>query len=487
MIIRNKYQILDRIGVGGMGFVYRARHLTFNERCAIKIVKDSIAGDAAFLRRFQTEAIVTRRLRHPNAVRVEDFDYTEDDRPFIVMELVEGKNLSDVLEQEGPLRVPRAVRIAMQVAGAIGVAHKLGIVHRDIKPGNIILTTNEQGQEIAKVLDFGIAKLREAAGEAEPCMTMTGMVVGTPFYMSPEQFMGKKVGEEIDGRTDIYSLGIVLYQMVTAQLPFEGDTLHSLMLQHLKGTLRAPHELKPELEIPESLSRVILRAIAKSRDERFQTGEDFITALDQAANLTSPRSANLLVSPDTTTAWSSHESQISNSGAQHLDLQPRIFSLKHVLRVVALCLLGVLVAGFGYRKYQSVRRERIESEIAEKLKAAASPTLRQAGIRVSVSDAREVTLDGNVPNSEDFTAAQSLAASVPGVVHVTNRVKFMPADSDSLINKGMTFLDSGDYSSAIDCFRRASTDPKVVEAAQKLLDRARQAQQTEEELLKERR
>ena len=272
MIIRNKYKILDRIGVGGMGVVYRGRHLTFNEVCAIKIVNDVIAGDANFLQRFQKEAVVTRKLRHPNAVRVDDFDYTEDGRPFIVMELVEGKNIGEILQEEGPFRVPRAVRIATQVARALGVAHKLGVVHRDIKPGNILLTTDEQGQETAKVLDFGIAKLREVAGDANAGMTMTGMVVGTPLYMSPEQFMGKKAGEEIDGRTDIYSLGVVLYQMVTAQLPFEGDTLYSLMMQHVEGTVRPPHELVPELHIPESLSRVILKSIDKSREQTISDG-----------------------------------------------------------------------------------------------------------------------------------------------------------------------------------------------------------------------
>ncbi|MFZ1159583.1 MAG: serine/threonine-protein kinase, partial [Candidatus Sulfotelmatobacter sp.] len=284
MIIRNKYEIMGRIGIGGMGVVYRGRHLTFNEVCAIKIVNDAIAGDANFLQRFQTEAVVTRKLRHPNAVRVDDFDYTDDGRPFIVMELVEGKNISEILHEEGPLRVPRAIRIATQSARALGVAHKLGIVHRDIKPGNIIITTNEQGQETAKVLDFGIAKLLESAGDAKPGMTMTGMMVGTPLYMSPEQFMGKKAGDDIDGRTDIYSLGVVLYQMVTARLPFEGDTIYSLMMQHMEGNVRPPHELVPELNIPESLSRVILKAIAKSRDQRFQTAEEFIAGLDRVEN-----------------------------------------------------------------------------------------------------------------------------------------------------------------------------------------------------------
>jgi serine/threonine protein kinase len=551
MIIRNKYEIVDRIGVGGMGVVYKARHLTFNEMCAIKIVNDVISGDANFLQRFQKEAVVTRKLRHPNAVRVDDFDYTDDGRPFIVMELVEGKNIGEILTEEGPFRVPRAVRIATQVARALGVAHKLGIVHRDIKPGNILLTIDEQGQESAKVLDFGIAKLRDAVGDASTGMTMTGMLVGTPLYMSPEQFMGKKAGGEIDGRTDIYSLGVVLYQMLTAQLPFEGDTLYSLMMQHMEGTVRPPHELVPQLHIPEALSGVILKAIDKARDQRFQSAEELIAALDQigtdslrdeqvlndqSASVSAPSvfpgskatpvptkaapsgAANTVTPPSTAvappavaiTAQPSLSSSVSTapppadsvlvkSAAQHLFLQPRTFRLKHLLILLVLGFAAVFVAGVGYLKYQSLRRMRIESAVTEKLNAAPSATLRQAALRVFVSDTREVVLDGNVSSQEDSASAEALAASVPGVTRVTNRVRVIPAvisgggptgdaaeSPDSLIHKGTAFLDSGDYSAAIDCFRKAAADPKN-KGAQELLDRAQRAQKTEEELLRKRR
>jgi serine/threonine protein kinase len=577
MIIRNKYEILGRLGIGGMGVVYRGRHLTFNEVCAIKIVNDAIAGDANFLQRFQTEAVVTRKLRHPNAVRVDDFDYTDDGRPFIVMELVEGKNIGEILHAEGPLRVSRAVRVATQAARALGVAHKLGIVHRDIKPGNIILATDEQGQETAKVLDFGIAKLLEAAGDAKPGMTMTGMMVGTPLYMSPEQFMGKKAGDDIDGRTDIYSLGVVLYQMVTARLPFEGDTIYSLMMQHMEGNPRPPHELVPELNIPESLSRVILKAIDKSRDKRFQTAEEFIAGLDQAesdqatnapvssavvdynaaaseeapikqiTNVAAPAGGSQIgpsQSPTSQVAPSQLKSQTSQtpklmtpapsaapptpsplpaepslagtiatapapdsvlvkSAAQHVLLQPKKFRLGQLLTLVALILAAALVAGVGYVKYQSLRRLRIESAVNEKLDAA-SPTLRNAAIRVFVSDTREVFLDGSVSSNEDWTAAEGLAASVPGVTGVSNRLLVVPSrgaavapaavaptavsgeSAESLVSRGAAFLDAGDYPAAIDCFQKASADPNN-KGAKELLDRARRAQKTEEELLRKRR
>lgn len=580
MIIRNKYQIQERIGVGGMGVVYRALHLTFNEVCAIKIVNDVIGGDANFLQRFQTEAVVTRKLRHPNAVRVDDFDYTDDGRPFIVMELVEGRNIGEILQQEGPFRVPRAVRIATQAARALGVAHKLGVVHRDIKPGNIILTADEQGEEIAKVLDFGIAKLREAAGTDQPGMTMTGMVVGTPLYMSPEQFMGKKAGGEIDGRTDIYSLGVVLYQMVTAQLPFEGDTPYSLMMQHLQGTVRPPHELVPELHIPESLSRVILKAIDKSREQRFQTAEEFIAGLDQVKdgpatagqvanaivesepitsvptvkepveNIAAPTASRISPVSPTPPPTQSRDSQVStappksgttnaanaptpvdvpsvssvpvqpshdniptpradsavvNSAAQHLFLQPKTFRVKHFLILVALLAATAAVSGVGYLKYQTLRRLRIESAVLEKLSSAQSAALRQGAVRVFVSDGREVYLDGKVPSKNDFDAAGEMAGSVSDVTRVINRVEYPPvvssvvnpaatvgtgspaASSESLIGDGTKLLDDGKYDEAIASFAKVLEADPNNQAAKELLNRARQAQKTEDDLLKNRR
>ncbi len=557
MIIRNKYQILERIGIGGMGVVYRGRHLTFNEVCAIKIVNESIAGDANFLQRFQTEAVVTRKLRHPNAVRVDDFDYTEDGRPFIVMELVEGKNIGEILQEQGPLSVPRAIRVATQVARALGVAHKLGVVHRDIKPGNIILTTDEQGQETAKVLDFGIAKLREAAGDANPGMTMTGMVVGTPLYMSPEQFMGKKAAGEIDGRTDIYSLGVVLYQMVTAQLPFDGDTPYSLMLQHIQGTVRPPHELAPELHIPESLSQVILKAIDKSRDLRYQTAEEFVAALDQvvsdqpssqqlanppvatsqaqpsqvvktqASTVAAPpptpvspaqpklprtvaatvrTTAPLAVPPANPPVAAPSSGSISKippadsvlvkSAEQHVLLQPRKFRLKHFLILVVLVIAAGLVAGVGYLKYQTLRRIRIEKAIYEQLNSAPSLTLRLAALKVSVSDNRAVTLDGAVTSADDLQIALDLAAKVPGVSNVINRVVVAPLvpakipvseTPESLINDGNKFLDDGKYAEAIASFSKAAQADPSNQRAKELLDKAQQAQKTEDQLLKNRR
>jgi len=284
MVLRGKYEITGRLGAGGMAAVYRARHLAFGEVRAIKVVNSRLADDEEFLKRFRNEAIVARRLQHPNAVRVDDLDMTEDGRPFIVMEYVEGLNLREVIRREGPLSLRRSVRIARQVASALASAHELGIVHRDIKPDNILLAGAGE-EETAKVLDFGIAKMKESAlGDSGAIATRTGMVVGTPQYISPEQAMGRR-GSEIDGRADLYSLGVVLFEMVTGRLPFESDTAMGIILHHLQTPPPSAREVRPDLGIPEPLSAVLMRALEKDRDKRYPSAPAMAAALDDVMAL----------------------------------------------------------------------------------------------------------------------------------------------------------------------------------------------------------
>src|SRR3954469_2867480 len=280
MVIRDKYQILEKIGAGGMAVVYLAKHLAFNELRAIKVVNSRLLDDENFLRRFRSEAIITRKLTHPNAVRVDDLDSTEDGRPFMVMEYVHGKDLRNLIQNTGALPVRRALDITRQVASALAAAHALGITHRDIKPDNILMTDTGSTTDIVKVLDFGIAKVREAGMEGAHSSTKTGMVVGTPQYISPEQAMGRS-GEQIDGRADLYSLGVVLYEMVTGRLPFESDTPMGMLLHHIQSTPPRAHEISPELRIPEALSVLLVRALEKDRMLRFQSAGELIAALDE--------------------------------------------------------------------------------------------------------------------------------------------------------------------------------------------------------------
>src|SRR5208337_2260338 len=267
-VIRGKYRILSKVGQGGMGAVYKALHLAFDELRALKVIAPGILHDQLFVRRFRQEAVITRKLQHPNAVRVDDIDEAEDGRPFIVMEFIQGKSLKTLIAEEGPLRVPRVCSITKQVASALDAAHRLGMVHRDIKPDNIALIESPEG-ELVKVLDFGIAKMKEARLGDTSGMTLTGMgmVIGTPQYMSPEQAMGKR-GDELDGRADLYSLGVVMYQMLTADLPFKADTTMEMLLAHMQKAPAPINVLHPELSVPEAAAALTMRLLEKNRDMR---------------------------------------------------------------------------------------------------------------------------------------------------------------------------------------------------------------------------
>ncbi|MGB7592658.1 MAG: protein kinase [Terriglobia bacterium] len=281
-VIRGKYRILSKVGQGGMGAVYKALHLAFDELRALKVIAPGILHDQLFVRRFRQEAVITRKLQHPNAVRVDDIDEAEDGRPFIVMEFIQGKSLKKVIEEEGPLRVPRVCSIIKQVASALDAAHRLGMVHRDIKPDNIALIERPEG-ELVKVLDFGIAKMKEArVGEASSMtLTGTGMVIGTPQYISPEQALGKR-GDELDGRSDLYSLGVVMYEMLTAALPFKAETTMEMLLAHLQQPPRPIPTLRPELQIPEPIVRLAMRLLEKDPAQRPASAKALIEEVEAA-------------------------------------------------------------------------------------------------------------------------------------------------------------------------------------------------------------
>jgi len=277
-VLRGKYQILGKLGQGGMGIVYKARHLHFDELCALKVVTSHLAEEAGFLQRFRAEALVMRKLAHPNAVRVQDFDETEDGRPFMVMEYVEGRSLDKLLATGIPFPPRRAVRITLQAASALGAAHALGIIHRDIKPANILLAEGPDGGDLVKVLDFGVAKVKEGSTLVMGAsLTRTGFVVGTPEYMSPEQARGVR-GDELDGRTDLYSLGVVLYEMLTGRLPFTADTPVMMLMAHVQTEPLDPRQLRADLPAP--LTALVLRTLEKDPDRRFPTAEALREALE---------------------------------------------------------------------------------------------------------------------------------------------------------------------------------------------------------------
>ncbi len=280
-LIRGKYRIVAKIGEGGMGAVYKATHLHFNESCALKVMSPNLANDSALVKRFGREAIIARKLRHKNAVKVEDFDETEDGRPFIVMEYIEGQSLKSLMSKVGPLPVLRSSSIIKQAAAALDAAHQLGLIHRDIKPDNIVLVVSN-GEEIAKVLDFGIAKIRDSGGGNTVGMglTATGMVIGTPPYMSPEQARGAD-SEAIDGRSDIYSLGVVMYQMLTGLLPLKADTPLDMLFAQMQTPPIPIHEARPGLRISAPIGAIVMRCLEKDPARRPQTGRELIEEMER--------------------------------------------------------------------------------------------------------------------------------------------------------------------------------------------------------------
>jgi serine/threonine protein kinase len=281
-IIRGKYRILSKVGQGGMGTVYKSLHLAFNELRALKVISRELLGDELFLKRFKHEAVITHNLQHPNAVRVDDIDEAEDGRPFIVMEYIEGRSLRKLIREEGPLAVPRVCSVIKQVAAALDAAHRINMVHRDIKPENIVLIEGPGGEQ-AKVLDFGIAKVKEARlGDIQGMtLTGTGVVVGTPQYMSPEQAMGKR-GNDLDGRSDLYSLGVVMYQMLTGELPFKAETTVEMLLAHVQQSPAPIQSLHPDLRIPERLAALTMRLLEKNPDRRPATAQALIEEIERA-------------------------------------------------------------------------------------------------------------------------------------------------------------------------------------------------------------
>lgn len=281
-----------------MATVYKARHVHFGELRALKVIETAMSADETFVRRFTQEAILTRRLQHPNIVRVDDIDTAEDGRPFMVMELVEGILLSEALKTGDP-PLDAVLSIVRQVAGALDAAHTLGMVHRDIKPSNIVLQMGPNGSIIPKVLDFGIAKVRESRHADHirtGYLTLTGadVVIGTPAYMSPEQAMGKRA-EEIDGRADLYSLGTLMYQMLTGRLPISASTNLEFLIAQINSAPTRIHQLRPDL--PEDICSLVMSCLEKDRSLRPQTCGEFIAVLNSAEEQLRPMLAKASSSP----------------------------------------------------------------------------------------------------------------------------------------------------------------------------------------------
>ncbi len=264
-ILANRYEIIERLGIGGMGWVYKAFDMEINEKVALKLIRPEIAANTQTIKRFQNEIKMARRIAHRNVCRMYDLG-KDGDTKFISMEYISGEDLKKSIRRMGSLTVRKTVAIGKQICHGLSEAHRLGVFHRDLKPHNIMI--DREGN--ACIMDFGIARFPEAKE-----ITDTGMMIGTPHYLSPEQVEGT----EIDHRSDIYSLGIILFEMVTGQVPFDGDTTLSIAVKHKTETPRDPREFNNQ--IPEKLSQLILRCLEKNPKQRYQSAEELCAELTQ--------------------------------------------------------------------------------------------------------------------------------------------------------------------------------------------------------------
>ncbi|HET7544565.1 MAG TPA: protein kinase [Polyangiaceae bacterium] len=278
-----RYRILKLLGEGGMGRVYLAEHVAIQKRVALKILRAEFAAKGEVVTRFQQEAISASRIKHPNVLDVFDFGQLENGCFFLAMEFLEGNDLADELSRQRVIDTARGIRISLQICRALSAAHESGVVHRDMKPENIFLQRTADGEEIVKIVDFGIAQLRSKDTEAvenKRRLTRTGMIFGTPEYMAPEQAGGK----DADSRSDIYSVGIIMYEMFTGAVPFTGDTFLGVLSKHLANPTPLMHEICPEIAISASLQGVIMHALEKEPTARYQTMLEFAQAISNSVD-----------------------------------------------------------------------------------------------------------------------------------------------------------------------------------------------------------
>jgi len=284
-LVGGRYRVTGVLGEGGMGKVYVGEQQMGStvRKVAIKTLHSHLSKDPSVLARFHRECGTVAQLEHPNTIKFFDFGSTQDGTLYIAMEFVAGKPLSDVIKAQGPLKPDRVVKILRQACGALDEAHLQGIVHRDLKPDNIVLADRAGETDFVKVLDFGIAARRESAdAQKEQKLTQQGMVLGTPPYMSPEQFTGKA----LDARSDVYSLGVMAYEMLAGKLPFEADTPWQWATQHMTAQ-PIPFEVSaPSLAIPAPMREAILRSLAKDREQRQSSARDFFADISGGARMT---------------------------------------------------------------------------------------------------------------------------------------------------------------------------------------------------------
>jgi serine/threonine-protein kinase len=316
--VAGRYKILRKLGEGGMGVVYLAEHVFIEKKVAIKILSEDFARKADLVARFMQEAKAASKIGHENIIDITDFGETQNGGVFFAMEFLDGADLAGHIKQDGPMTVERVRYIFNQLCRALGAAHSKGIIHRDLKPENIYLIEREGRGDFVKVLDFGIAKI-SSLDEGGSRLTRTGMIFGTPEYMSPEQARGDKP----DHRVDIYAVGCILYEMLTGDVPFHAETFMGVLTKHMFEQPEPPSQRAPEQNISPDIEAVVLKALAKDRDQRYQTMKEMAMALESAVGGDPNRAWGSEGSSVMAVTGSSTSNRISTGTANRMNAQRR--------------------------------------------------------------------------------------------------------------------------------------------------------------------
>ena len=312
-LIDGKYQILDRLGIGGMGEIFKVRHIHLNELRVIKIMRPNVAADDQGMQRFLQEARTSTMIKDKNLAMLYDFAQLDDGSYYMVWEFIDGTNIQKWMSQNGAMPARLTIEISIQALHGLDHLHSMGLIHRDISPENIMLSQDHHGKLLVKVIDFGIAKQlgeSEASGQG---LTQTGMFLGKLKYASPEQAGFLKEGERLDPRSDLYSFGIVMYEMLAGRALFQATNPHGYILKHVTEKPAPISSLNAEANVPPQLESLIMKALEKNRDQRFSTAADFATALENIRNS---------ITPDQ--KYGVGEKMITLSGAQTLADLPKI-------------------------------------------------------------------------------------------------------------------------------------------------------------------
>jgi len=426
-VLADRYHVIRKLGEGGMGQVYLAEHVKMGRMCAIKVMNLSLVQDADAVGRFNREAANASRINHPNIAAIYDFGETSDGLIYLAMEFVEGESLTKLCEALGALAAPRAAEIARQVASALEAAHERGIVHRDLKPDNIMISRGRDGADLVKVVDFGIAKAADGAGQK---VTRTGLVVGTPEYMSPEQL----TGDTLDGRSDLYALALVTFNMLTGMLPFTGQTTQEALLKRLTDRPLSLAEARPDLAWPPALQAVLDRALSRLASDRYQHPSEFGSALVAAVagmSTDAVQSApTRVISSAAPTAASMAPSMVASTApsaatvaapaaapARAAAVSARMLREKYVAPAIVAAWLLVILGGAMLMRWHRSRAERAttvaSSQIADSgasgLGAAPAPT----SVPAPAPEPASLSAPASAPESASAPARDTASASAP--------------------------------------------------------------------------